>query len=147
MCHHTYLNLELVLNKRERHRLEPPSQLLGELALEEECCVVSGLRELYLYTAALLADIILKRRDANRVRASCYRGGAYGRGSCGSHPDRSSRSLRWCGAAHHFAFPISVQELNKTVCEEMGLSVRHHSSWVMGCHLMWFADPKVNYSV
>lgn len=37
--------------------------------MEEECSVVPGLRELCLYTAALLAGIILKRRDAERVRA------------------------------------------------------------------------------
>lgn len=102
-CHHTYLNLELVLNKRERHRSEPPSQLLGELALEEKCSVVPGLRELCLYTAALLAGIILKRRDAERVRTSCYRRGAYGRGSCGAHRDRGPPE-----ACHGVVPPITL---------------------------------------
>lgn len=117
-CHHTYLNLELVLNKRERHRSEPPSQLLGELALEEECSIVPSLRELCLYTAALLAGIILKRRDAERVRAMLGR--SIWQGFLWGTPGQGSSE-----ACHGAVPPIILhsQERDKTACEEMGLAV------------------------
>ena len=76
MCNTTKcLNLKLFPNKRsrvivwKRHKSAHPSQLLGDLALEEESCKVPVLRDFHLQTGALLAAIILKKRDANRVSA------------------------------------------------------------------------------